>query len=171
MSWKLTHISHQEWKISSCILDEFFKWVNIFSCTLYASRQTSCFGQGYDGKFNSEEHYIYYLGKESLRRNGVTLIVSKSLKCSTWVQGKVMTEWSWFTSKANHSTSKIKDTALLTKVYLVKAVVFPVVMCGCESWTIRKAEHWRIDALELWCWRRLLRVPWTVRRSNQSILK
>ena len=60
---------------------------------------------------------------------------------------------------------------LSTKVHLVKAMVFPVVMCGCESWTIKKAERWRIDAFELWCWRRLLRVPWTIRRSNQSILK
>ena len=58
-----------------------------------------------------------------------------------------------------------------TKVHLVKAMVFPVVMYGCESWTIKKAEHWRIDAFELWCYRRLLRVPWTARRSNQSILK
>ena len=58
-----------------------------------------------------------------------------------------------------------------TKVPLVKAMVFPVIMHGCESWTIKKAECWRIDALELWCWRRLLRVPWTTRRSNQSILK
>ena len=58
-----------------------------------------------------------------------------------------------------------------TKVCLVKAMVFPVIMYGCESWTIKKAEHWRIDAFELWCWRRLLKVPWTVRRSNQSILK
>ena len=58
-----------------------------------------------------------------------------------------------------------------TKVRLVKAMVFPVVMYGCESWTLKKAEHQRIDAFELWCWRRLLRVPWTVRRSNQSILK
>ena len=60
---------------------------------------------------------------------------------------------------------------LLTKVQLVKAMVFPVVMYGCESWTIRKAEHRRIDAFELWCWRRLLRVPWTARKSNQSIVK
>ena len=58
-----------------------------------------------------------------------------------------------------------------TKVCLVKAMVFPVVMYGCESWTVKKAEHWRIDAFEVWCWRRLLRVPWTARRSNQSILK
>ena len=61
--------------------------------------------------------------------------------------------------------------SLPTKVHLVKAMVFPVVMCGCESWTIKKAEHQRIDAFELWCWRRLLRVPWTARRSNQPILK
>ena len=60
---------------------------------------------------------------------------------------------------------------MLTKVHLVKAMVFPVVMYGCESWTVKKAEHQRIDASELWCWRRLLRVPWTARRSNQSILK
>ena len=64
-----------------------------------------------------------------------------------------------------------RDITLPTKVCLVKAMVFPVVMYGCESWTTKKAEHQRIDSLELWCWRRLLRVPWTARRSNQSILK
>ena len=69
------------------------------------------------------------------------------------------------------SILKSRDITLLTKVHLVKAMVFPVVMCGCESWTVKKAEHWRIDAFELWFWRRLLRVPWTARRSNQSILK
>ena len=66
---------------------------------------------------------------------------------------------------------KSSDISLPTKVYLVKAVVFPVVMCGYESWTIKRAERQRIDAFELWCWRRLLRVPWTARRSNRSILK
>ena len=69
------------------------------------------------------------------------------------------------------SILKSRDITLPTKVRLVKATVFPVVMYGCESWTIKKAEHWRIDAFELWYWRRLLRVPWTARRSNQSILK
>ena len=69
------------------------------------------------------------------------------------------------------SIFKSRDITLPTKVHLVKAMVFPVVMYGCESWTIKKAEHRRIDAFELWCWRRLLRVPWTARRSNQSILK
>ena len=66
---------------------------------------------------------------------------------------------------------KRRDTTLSTKVCLVKALVFPVVMYGCESWTIKKPEHQRIDAFELWCWRRLLRISWTARRSNKSILK
>ena len=66
---------------------------------------------------------------------------------------------------------KSGDITLPTKVCLVKAMVFPVVMCGCESWTVKKAERRRIDAIEVWCWTRLLRVPWTARRSNQSILK
>ena len=69
------------------------------------------------------------------------------------------------------SILKSRDITLLTKIHLVKAMVFPVVLYGCESWIIKKAEHQRIDAFELWCWRRLLRVPWTARRSNQPILK
>ena len=69
------------------------------------------------------------------------------------------------------SIFKSREIILPTKVHLVRAMVFPVVMYGCESWTVKKAEHQRIDAFELWCWRRLLRVPWTARRSNQSILK
>ena len=69
------------------------------------------------------------------------------------------------------SILKSKDITLPTKVHLVKAMIFPLVTYGCESWTIKKAEQWRIDAFELWCWRRLLRVPWTARKSNQSILK
>ena len=69
------------------------------------------------------------------------------------------------------SILKSRDITLPTKVRLVKAMVFPVVMYGCESWTVKKAERQRIDAFELWCWKRLLRVPWTARRSNQSILK
>ena len=69
-----------------------------------------------------------------------------------------------------NSILKSRDITLSTKVHLVKALVFPVIMYGCESWTLKKAEHLRIDAFKLWCWRRLLRVPWTVRRSKQSIL-
>ena len=69
------------------------------------------------------------------------------------------------------SILKSRDITLPTKVHLVKAMVFPFVMYGCESWTVKKAKHWRIDFFELWCWRRLLRVLWTTRRSNQSILK
>ena len=70
-----------------------------------------------------------------------------------------------------HSILKSRDITLPTKIHPVKAMVFPVVMCGCESWTVKKAERRRIDGFELWCWRRLLRVSWTARRSNQSILK
>ena len=70
-----------------------------------------------------------------------------------------------------NSILKSRDITLPTKVRLVKAIVFPVVMYGCESWTIKKAEHQRIETFELWCWRRLLKVPWTARKSNQSILK
>ena len=69
------------------------------------------------------------------------------------------------------SILKIRDITLPSKVPLVKAMVFPVVMYGCENWTVKKAEHWKIEAFELWCWRRLLRVPWTARRYNQPILK
>ena len=69
------------------------------------------------------------------------------------------------------SVLQSRDIILLTKIHIVKAMVFPVVMYECESWTMKEAEHQRIDAFELWCWRRLLRVPWTARRSNQSILK
>ena len=78
---------------------------------------------------------------------------------------------SWKKSNDQLSILKSRDITLLTKVHLVKAMVFPVVMYGCESWTIKKAECQRIKAFELWCWRRLLRVPWTARRSTQSILK
>ena len=69
------------------------------------------------------------------------------------------------------SIFKSRDITLTTNAHLVKAIVFPVVMCGCESWTVKTAERQRVDAFELWCWRRLLRVPWTARRSNQSTLK
>ena len=85
------------------------------------------------------------------------------LKDTYSLEGKLMTNLD--------SIFKSRDITLPTNVHLVKAMVFPVVMYGCESWTVKKAECRRIDAFELWCWRRLLRVPWTARRSNQSILK
>ena len=88
---------------------------------------------------------------------------SNEIKRCLFLGGKVMTNL--------ESMLKSRDITLSIKVHLVKAMVFPVVMYGCKSWTIKKAEHRRIDAFELWCWRRLLRVPWTARRSNQSILK
>ena len=88
---------------------------------------------------------------------------SHEIKRHLLIERKVMTNLD--------SILKSRDISLPTKVHLVKAMVFSVVMYGCESWTVKKAEHRRIDAFELWCWRRLLRVPWTARRSNQSILK
>ena len=88
---------------------------------------------------------------------------SHEIKRCLFLRRKVMTNL--------YSILKSRDITLPTKVHLVKAMVFPVVMYGCENWTVKKAEHQRIDAFELWCWRRLLRVPWTARRSNQSILK
>ena len=92
--------------------------------------------------------------------------VASEIKPPDYVPGTVLG-----TSDKNFEVRNIWVQALATKVHLVKAMVFPVVMYGCESWTIEKAEHQRIDAFELWCWRRLLRVPWTARGSNQSILK
>ena len=89
--------------------------------------------------------------------------------CSHEIKRRVLLEKKVMTNL--DSILKSRDITLPTKVHLVKAMVFPVVMYGCESWTVKKAECWRIDAFELWCWRRLLRVPWTARRSNQSILK
>ena len=90
-------------------------------------------------------------------------ICSRKIKRGLLLGRKVMTDLD--------STLRSRDITLLTNVHTVKAMVFPVVMYGCESWTIKKAEHWRIDGFGLWCWRRLLRVPWIWRRCNQSILK
>ena len=89
--------------------------------------------------------------------------------CSHEIKRRLLLERRVMTSL--DSILKSRDITLPTKVHLVKAMVFPVVMYGCESWTVKKTERWKIDAFELWCWRRLLRVPWTARRSNQSILK
>ena len=91
------------------------------------------------------------------------MIAAMKLKDAYSLGKKVMTNLD--------SMLKSRDITLPTKVHLVKAMVFPVVMYECESWTVKKAEYQRIDAFELWCWRRLLRVPWTARRTNQSILK
>ena len=96
-------------------------------------------------------------------------------RCRWWLHPwnkKMLTPWKKKKGMTNlDSILKSRDITLPTKFHLVKAMVFPVVMYGCESWTIKKVEHGRIDAFELWCWRRLLRVPWTARKSNQSILK
>ena len=95
------------------------------------------------------------------------VIAAMKLKDALLLGRKVMTNIYIYI----YSILKSRDITLPTKVRLVKAMVFPVVMYGCESWTVKKAECQRIDAFELWCWRRLLRIPWTARRSNQSILK
>ena len=95
--------------------------------------------------------------------------ISADGDCSHEIKGRLLLGRKVMTNL--DSIFKSRDIALPTKVCLVKAVVFPVVMYGCESWTVKKAECQRIDAFKLWCWRRLLRVPWTARRSNQSILK
>ena len=104
--------------------------------------------------------------------------VNKSLYfklfCLVWQPNSPMNLlniWMWLLRTNLDSIFKSRDIILLTKVRLIKAMVFPVVMYGCESWTVKKAERWRTDAFELWCWRRLLSVPWTARRSNQSVLK
>ena len=116
-----------------------------------------CLGNYIDSKPDSEQYYQHLtcisLSGEGKKRKLIILICSKK----------------WFAVRALGSVETL--TVLLTKVHWVKAMFFLVVMYACESWTIKKAECWRIDAFELWCWRRLLRVPWTSRRSNQSILK
>ena len=89
--------------------------------------------------------------------------------CSHEIKRCLLLGWKAMTNL--ESVLKSRDITLSTKVRLVKAIVFPVVMYGCESWTLKKAEHWRIDAFDLWCWIRFMRVPWTARRSNKSILK
>ena len=95
--------------------------------------------------------------------------ITADCDCSHEIKSHLLLEIKAMTNL--NSISKSKDITLPTKVCLVKAMVFPVLMYGCESWTVKRAERPRIDAFELWCWRRLLRVPWTARRSNQSILK
>ena len=108
---------------------------------------------------NGNSERLYFLGSKITADDDCTHEIKKCLLLGR----NVMTNLD--------SILKSRGITLPTKVCLVKAMVFPVVMYGCETWTIRKAEHRRIDAFELWCWRRLLRVPWTARRSNQSILK
>ena len=106
------------------------------------------------------KNWNFKLGSSKISENGDC---RHEIKRCSLLGRKVMTNL--------NNILKSREITLPTKVHLVKAMIFPVVMYGCESWTIKKAEHWRIDAFELWCWRRLLRVPWTARRSDQSILK
>ena len=112
-----------------------------------------------DGETKETVTYFIFLGSK-ITADGEC---SHEIKRRLLLGRKVMTNLD--------SILKSRDITLSTKVHLVKATVFPIVMYGCESWTVKKAEHQRIDAFELWCWRRLLRVPWIARRSNRSILK
>ena len=109
---------------------------------------------------DSENSERLYLGGSKITADGDC---SHEIKRSLLLGRKAMTNLD--------SILKSRDITLPMKLHLIKAMIFPVVMYGCESWAIKKVEHWRVDAFELWCWRRLLRVPWTARRSNQSILK
>ena len=109
------------------------------------------------GKSGSSDRFLFTWAPKSLQT------VIAAMKRHLLLERKAMTNLD--------SILKSRDITLPTKVHLVKAMVFPVVMYRCESWTLKKAEHWRTDAFELWCWRRILRVPWTAKRSNQSILK
>ena len=129
------------------------------------------------GEFKSDDHYIYYCGQEV---DGETVEavsdfiflgskITADGNCSHEIKRRLLLGRKVMTNLDN--ILKSRDTTLPTGVHLVKAMVFPVVMYVCESWTVKKAEGQRIDAFELWCWRRLLRVPWTARRSNESILK
>ena len=111
------------------------------------------------GKHSGKSGWLYFVGSK-ITADGDC---SQEIKRRLLLGRKVMTNLD--------SIFKSRDITLPTKVHLVKAMVFPVVMYGYESWTVKKAQCWRIDAFELWCWRRLLRVPWTARTSNQSILK
>ena len=113
------------------------------------------------GKSESNGQMLFSWAPKSL----LTVTAAMKLKDSSSLTGKL---WQ---NKTLNSVLNSRDITLPAKVCLVKAMAFPVVMYGCESWIVKKAECWRIDAFELWCWRRLLRVPWTARRSNQSILK
>ena len=130
---------------------------NIYKITFYLGRSHHFMGNRWGNSGNSDR--LYFLGSKITADGNC----SHNIKRRLLLGRKVMTNLD--------SIFKSRDVTLLTKVRLVKTMVYPVVMYGCESWTIKKAEHRRIDAFELWCWRRLLRVPWTARRSNQSILK
>ena len=126
---------------------------------LFASGSQNITSWQIDGEIvETVKYFIFLVSKITADGDG-----NREIKRRLLLGRKVMTNLD--------SILKSRDITLPKKVHLVKAMVFPVVMYGCESWTIKKAEHRRIDAFELWCWRRLLRVPWTARRSNQSILK
>ena len=145
---------------------------------LWISREGILFSLGGHLSFlHPKVHLWYFIGRNRISSELCLRKVEHRTRRFDWRHIMLPFSWTSNESQARQPTTnldsrlKSRDITLPTKVHLVKAMVFPVVMYGCESWTVKKAECWRIDAFEPWCWRRLLRVPWTVRRSNQSILK
>ena len=142
--------------IALCLLErQIICYVNYFAIKLFQSQTTVITKNRWGNSVR-----LYFLGGSRITADGDC---SHEIKRLLLLGRKVMTNLD--------SIFKSRDITLLTKVRLVKAIIFPVVMYGCESWTVKKAGRRRIDMFELWCWRRLLRAPWTARRSNQSILK
>ena len=142
-------VKRGEWKSWLKTQHSKSKYHGIWFCHFMANR--------WGNNANSER--LYFLGSN----------IPADGDCSHEIKRHLLFERKAMTNLDN--VVKSRDITLLTKIHMVKAMFFPVVVYGCESWTIKKAESWRIDAFGLWCWRRLLRVPWTSRRSNQSILK
>ena len=143
--------------------EEMVEWHHWFNGHEFEETPGGCEGQG------SRVCYSPWGRKESDTTERLHFIITADGDCSHEIKRHLLLGRKTMTNL--DSILKSRDIALPTKVLLVKTMVFPVVMYGCESWTIKKAEHQRIDAFELWCWRRLLRIPWTASRSNQSILK
>ena len=157
MTWPLWHKARREESLDESERGEWKSWLNIQNTKIMAGSHITSWQ--IDGE-TKETVADFILGGSQNTADGEC---SNEIKRRLLLGRKAMTKLD--------SILKSRDITLSTKVHLVKAVVFPVVMYGCESWTMKKTEHQKIDAFDLWCWRRLLRVPWTARRSNQSILK
>ena len=160
--WHQTYVS--KWKGTEELLDESERgecksWLKIQHSKTKIMASISITSWQIDGETMETATHFIFLGSK-ITANGEC---GHEIKRHLLLGRKAMTNLD--------SILKSRDITLPAKVCLVKAMVFSIVMCGCESWTIKKAEHWRTDAFELWCWRRLLRVPWTAKRSNRSILK
>ena len=162
---------YSEWAFSSCGLWALFPW-GVWDLSSSTRDRTLIPGIGSWILNNWSIREVPWLARWVNSGNSVRLYFSGLQNhCRWWLQKWIKRLLGRKVITNVDSILKSRDITLPTKVRLVKAMVFPVVMYGCESWTIKKAEHQNIDSFELWCWRRLLRVPWTARRSKQSILK